>query len=84
MSVKLLGSGARAITLVDWQAEQRLGVRRVGTQRSAQRLVRLITLYEAGALTVPVWKQFSLADAPLAHREIETGHVRGKIALVIT
>jgi enoyl reductase len=82
VSVKLLGSAERAITLVDWQAQQRLGVRRVGTDRSASRLASLAARYESGALIVPIWKQFALADAALAHREIETGHVRGKIALV--
>jgi len=82
VSVKLLGSAERAVTLVDWDAEQRLGVRRVGTERSAARLASLVAHYETGRLVVPVWKQFALADAPLAHREIETGHVRGKIALV--
>ncbi len=82
VSVKLLGSPDRAVTLVDWEAEQRLGVRRVGTDRSAARLASLTAHYEAGRLVAPVWKQFPLADAHLAHHEIETGHVRGKIALV--
>ncbi len=80
--MKLLGSASRGVTLVDWQAEQRLGVRRVGTDRSAARLSSLVERYQNGTLIVPIWKQFTLADAALAHREIETGHVRGKIALV--
>lgn len=84
VSVKLLGSPRRAITLVDWEAEQRIGVRRVGSDRSAARLASLIALYQAQKLTVPVWKQFPLAQADRAHREIETGHTRGKIALTIS
>ncbi|MFI6604489.1 NADP-dependent oxidoreductase [Nonomuraea sp. NPDC050536] len=83
VSVRLLGTPDRAVTLVDWQAEQRLGVRRVGTDRSAARLAGLVSLYEKG-LVVPIWKRFTLDEAPSAHREIETGHVRGKIVLVTT
>jgi hypothetical protein len=54
---------------------------RAGTDRSATRLASLAGRYEPGALTVPAWKQFALAGAALARREIETGHVLGKIAL---
>lgn len=82
VSVQLLGSADRAITIADWDAERQLGVRRLGTDRSAARLAALVAHYTAGRLRVPIWKQFSLADASLAHREIETGHVRGKVVLV--
>jgi enoyl reductase len=82
VSVKLLGSADRAITVVDWDAERRLGVRRIGTDRSANRLASIAAHYSAGTLTVSISKQFALAEAPAAHRLIETGHVRGKIALV--
>ncbi len=84
VSVQLLGSPDRAVTLTDWEAERRIGVRRVGTDRSAARLALLTKLYQAGTLTVPVSHQFPLEQANLAHREIETGHTRGKIALVTT
>ena len=82
VSVALLGSPERAVTLVDYDAEQRLGVRRVGTKRSAASLGVLTALYDAGGLKVEVAKEFSLEEANLAHREIESRHVRGKIALV--
>ncbi|MFS1301428.1 NADP-dependent oxidoreductase [Streptosporangium longisporum] len=84
ISVRLLGTAERAVTLADWQAEQRCGVRRVGTDRSAARLADLVVRYEKGDLTVPIWKRFGLEEASLAHREIETGHARGKIVLVTT
>lgn len=83
VSARLLGSAARAVTLVDWDAEHRLGVRRVGTERSAARLLSLTRLYESGRLVVPLRTTFALADANLAHHEIETGHGRGKIALTV-
>lgn len=82
VSVALLGSPERAVTLVDYEAEQRLGVRRVGTKRSAANLGVLTALYESGSLKVEVAKEFKLEEAHLAHREIESRHVRGKIALV--
>jgi len=82
VSVELLGSPDRAVTVADWQAEQRLKVRRIGTDRSTARLARLLTHYQEGELGVPIWKRFTLDQAPLAHHEIETGHTRGKIVLV--
>lgn len=82
ISVKLLGAPDRAVTVADWSAEQRLGVRRIATDRSARRLARLAAQYDAGALVVPVSRQYPLGQAQLAHRDIETGHVRGKIALI--
>ncbi|MFI6316381.1 NADP-dependent oxidoreductase [Nonomuraea sp. NPDC050556] len=82
VAVELLGGPDRAITVADWQAESRIGVRRIGTDRSAVRLSDLVSLYEKGRLVVPVGKQFALDEAAHAHREIETGHARGKIVLV--
>jgi len=82
MSVALLGTPERAVTLVDWEAEHRIGVRRIGTDRSSARLASLTALYQAGTLTVPAVQQFLLDQADLAHREVETGHTRGKIALI--
>ncbi|GII79358.1 oxidoreductase [Sphaerisporangium rufum] len=82
VSVELLGSPDRAVTLADWDAGRRVGVRRVGTGRSAARLARLLAHYEKGTLQVPVTATFPLDQAPAAHRAIETGHTRGKIVLV--
>lgn len=64
-----------------WSAPSRLGVRRIGTDRSVQRLGELTDLYRQKKLIIPVWMTFPLADAAAAHREVETGHVRGKVAL---
>jgi enoyl reductase len=82
VSVQLVARRDRIVTIADWTAEARLGVRRIGTDRSAARLAALITQYADGALTVPVSHAFPLEKAADAHREIETGHARGKIALV--
>lgn len=72
---------ARIVTIADWTAPARLGIRRIGTNRSAARLTRLTRRYAEGGLTIPVSGTFPLADAADAHREAETGHVRGKIVL---
>lgn len=83
VSVELLGATERIVTIADWAAAARLGVRRVGTRRSADKLEGLTRLYADGLLTVPVFKAFPLAQAADAHREVETGHVRGKVVLSV-
>jgi enoyl reductase len=82
VSVKLMkGDTKRIVTIADWSAPARLGVQRIGTDRSVQRLAELTRLYRQEKLVIPVWRTFPLADAAAAHREVETGHVRGKVAL---
>lgn len=83
ISVELLASTERIVTIADWAGAARLGVRRVGTQRSASRLTELTRLYTDGLLAVSISKAFPLAEAPGAHREVETGHVRGKVLLSV-
>jgi enoyl reductase len=84
VSVRLMhGETKRIVTIADWSAPARLGVRRIGTERSVQRLNELTRLYQQQKLLIPVWLTFPLADAAAAHREVETGHVRGKVALTV-
>ena len=83
VSVELLGGTERIVTIADWTAPARLGVRRIGTERSVARLDDLTRLYEAGALSVPVWRAYPLDRVADAHREVETGHVRGKVVLTV-
>jgi len=58
-------------------------IRRISTQRSAARLAELIDLYERGRLRIFIHKTFPLDEVACAHREVETGHVRGKVVLTI-
>jgi enoyl reductase len=81
VSVALLGSTERIVTIADWTNAARLGIRRIGTERSASRLAELAQLYQEGRLRVTVARCFPLHRAADAHREVETGHVRGKVAL---
>jgi len=51
--------------------------------RTAGRLEELVGLYEGGRLQVHIQNAHPLRDAPRAHREVEAGHVRGKVVLVV-
>jgi enoyl reductase len=82
VSVGLVADRERIGTIVDPGAAKRLGVRSLGTRRSAERLTDLLALYSAGRLKVFVWKQFPLDRAADAHRESEGRHLRGKVVLI--
>lgn len=82
-SVALVAVRDRIGTLTARDAAARLGIRLIGTQRSAARLGELVGLWEEGKLRVHVRRTFPLARAADAHREIETGHGRGKVVLTV-
>lgn len=71
----------RISTIADPAAAAALGVRFLQTRRSREQLLELLALYRAGQLQVRIWKAFPMTDAAHAHREVETGHVRGKVVL---
>ncbi|TCI05052.1 NADP-dependent oxidoreductase [Corallincola luteus] len=50
-------------------------------QPDPARLKQLVTLLADGVIKVAVAATFPLADANLAHRQVETGHTRGKVIL---
>lgn len=83
VSVELVEDRARIGTLVDFAGAARLGVRALRSRRSAARLTDLVDLYREGVLHVPIWRTFTLADAGAAHREVATGHARGKVVLLV-
>jgi enoyl reductase len=74
----------RIVTVADWAGAARLGIRRIGTERSRLRLETLTHLYEQGLLRIEVMKSFPLADAAAAHRLVESGHARGKVVLAVS
>ncbi len=74
---------ARIGTLVDFQDVQRLGVQALRSQRSRERLQSLVDLHDAGRLRVHVRDIYPLAYATVAHRDVENGHGRGKVVLMI-
>lgn len=83
VSVRLVADRARVVTIVDRAGADRLGVRAIGTDRSRARLAGLVRRYMEGELKIPIWRSFPLQDASLAHRTVETGHVRGKVVLTV-
>lgn len=82
-SVALVGDRDRAGSIAFNPIAQQLGVRSLGTERTAARLAELTRLYTQGMLKIAIQREFRLEEAAEAHRAIETGHVRGKIVLII-
>jgi enoyl reductase len=82
-SLELLDKRERIGTIADIGAAGRLGVRAIGSRRSADRLADLVGLYSLGELKVFIWREFPLRRAADAHRESEHGHLRGKIVLTV-
>lgn len=71
----------RVGTIVAYDRVEELGLRGLRGQRSAARLAGLVGMWEAGDLRVVIRSIHPLARAADAHREIETGHGRGKVVL---
>ncbi|SHG58739.1 NADP-dependent oxidoreductase [Streptoalloteichus hindustanus] len=82
-SVELVADRSRIGTIVAFDVAEELGVRAIRSQRSAARLAELVELYENGQLRVHVRRTYPLDQAADAHREIEKGHGRGKVVLVV-
>ncbi|WP_129668634.1 NADP-dependent oxidoreductase [Phytoactinopolyspora endophytica] len=83
-STELLPERERIGTIAGQEYAERYGIRVLGTERSAERLVQLVELYETGALRVRIDAVFSLDEVADAHRAVEAGHVRGKVVLTGT
>ncbi|MBX7269584.1 NADP-dependent oxidoreductase [Micromonospora sp. Llam7] len=81
-SLALVPDRHRIGTLVDAEAPKTYGIQRVGG-RSTAALRELVTLYEHGSLQLPIHATFPLTEAHHAHREVQTGHVRGKVVLTM-
>lgn len=82
-SVEIVGDRNRIGTLVDPALADELGVRALQGKRSVARLADLVDLYVRGKLRVQIAKTFPLEQAADAHREVEGGHVRGKVVLTV-
>jgi NADPH:quinone reductase-like Zn-dependent oxidoreductase len=83
-SVELVKDRDRILTLVDHGRAGELGVRLVpGDLRSAARLAELADRYAQGQLSWHVRAAYPLARAADAHRDVETGHGRGKVVITL-
>ncbi|ONM46412.1 NADP-dependent oxidoreductase [Nocardia donostiensis] len=83
VSLELVADRGRIGTLTDFHRADELGILAISTQRSAERLAKLTGWYAERKLRVEISRVFPLARAAEAHREMETGHVRGKVAIVV-
>jgi len=61
--------------------KQRLAL--LTAQERASDYDRLTDLIEAGQLVPSIDRTYPLEDAPLALRQLEAGHIRGKIAITV-
>ncbi|PYC83792.1 alcohol dehydrogenase [Streptomyces tateyamensis] len=83
VSVALVEERDRIGTIVDQQLAEQFGVRRLRGVRSAATLRMIAEQVADGRLVIPIAAAYPLAEAAAAHREVETGHVRGKVVLTV-
>jgi NADPH:quinone reductase-like Zn-dependent oxidoreductase len=84
--VELTGNPERVVAIADYQGAQETGARfsgGIGTARALHALRNIAGLIEAGQFSLPVAQTFPLEQIAEAHRVSETGHVRGKLILVL-
>jgi NADPH:quinone reductase-like Zn-dependent oxidoreductase len=84
--VELTGDPEHVITIADYQGSQETGVTMTGgpgTERAWHALGQVGELIEAGRFSVPVAQTFPLDQIAEAQRLSETGHVRGKLVLLV-
>ncbi len=73
----------RTRTIYEHEAGPKVGVMTLSGVRSAERLERLVAMSAGGELSSLIRSTYPLEEAADAHRELETGHGRGKIVLVV-
>lgn len=83
VAAELVKDKKRVGTIVAFQLTDELGVRWIRSNRSASRLAELVQLYSDGRLRIHIRNTYPLSQAAAAHREVETGHGRGKVVLMI-
>ncbi|MEG9227609.1 NADP-dependent oxidoreductase [Aeromicrobium sp. Sec7.5] len=80
-AVQVVADRDRIATIVDMALAQELGCRVIRSDRSAARLQDLMDRVDDGTLRIHVRRTYDLDEAAAAHRDVESGHGRGKIAL---
>ncbi|WP_343071577.1 zinc-binding dehydrogenase [Brevibacillus choshinensis] len=82
-SLEVVKQKERIGTIVEFEQATQLGVRAIRSQRSADRLQHLVDLYNRDQLRITIRQSFPLHLAAKAHQELESGHGRGKVVIVI-
>jgi NADPH:quinone reductase-like Zn-dependent oxidoreductase len=84
--VELAGGPEHVVTIADYPGAQETGVTMSGgsdSPRAWYALEQAAQLIEAGRFSLPVARTFGLEQIAQAHAESETGHVRGKLVLLV-
>lgn len=84
--VELAGGTGHVVTIADYQGAQETGVTVTGgpdSKRAWYALKDVAELIEAGRFSLPVAQTFPLEQIAEAHRLSESGHVRGKLVLLV-
>lgn len=81
IDTELLSDRERIGTIVEPGLAAELGCRWIRSDRSPHRLRELLNLCASGDLEVTVRAVYDLEQVADAHRDVETGHGRGKVAL---
>lgn len=82
-AVELVSDRDRIATIVDMPLAAELGCRIVRSRRDRARLADLMGLVDAGDLIIHVRRRYPLGEVADAHRDVETGHGRGKAVLQV-
>jgi NADPH:quinone reductase len=77
------GIVATPVTVGELPEEDRVDWRRYNGQPSGTSLIRMAPWFDDGSLAVHVARRYFFTDAAAAHREIENGHTRGKMLLIV-
>lgn len=81
-SIELAGGTERVVTIADPDAGKH-GVRFIQGTWDAEALARIAQQVAAGEIAFRIARTYRLEEAAAAHRESETGHVQGKIVLLV-
>jgi NADPH:quinone reductase-like Zn-dependent oxidoreductase len=83
--IELAGGAENVLTIADFVGSQEHGVRfsRGDSGRALHALRDVAPLVEAGRFALPVAQTFPLVEVAEAHRVSESGHLRGKLVLLV-
>jgi NADPH:quinone reductase-like Zn-dependent oxidoreductase len=84
--VELAGGPEHVVTIADYQGAEQTGATfsgGMGTGRAVHALKEIREPIEGGRFSLPVAQTFPLEQIAEAHRLSETGHVRGKLVLLV-
>jgi NADPH:quinone reductase len=74
---------ATPVHRADYPGAERVRWQPYNGQSSGSGLIRLAPWFDDGSLSVEIARRFYWQDAAAAHREVETGHTRGKLVLIV-